>query len=87
MGCGSSSTNPDASSPGDVQTHVVSHKTSSTSTPNPATKAANTPRKLKTNKFKFDKVKIEYFALLGRADPLVQMFEYHGQPYEKVIIE
>ena len=25
--------------------------------------------------------------MLGRADPLVQMFEYHGQPYEKVSIE
>ena len=28
-------------------------------------------------------VKIEYFPVLGRADPLVQMFEYHGQRYTK----
>ena len=32
-------------------------------------------------------IKIKYFPLHGRADPLVQMFEYHGQPYEKINIE
>ena len=25
-----------------------------------------------------------YFELMGRGDPLRQMFEYHGQPYKKV---
>ena len=25
-----------------------------------------------------EKVRIEYFPFLGRADPLIQMFEYHG---------
>ena len=24
-----------------------------------------------------------YFGVLGRADPLTQIFEYHGQPYKK----
>ncbi len=28
-------------------------------------------------------VKFTYFELLGRADPIQQMFEYHGQSYEK----
>lgn len=28
-----------------------------------------------------------YFDLFGRADPLRQMFEYHGQPYKKVSLE
>ena len=91
MGCGSSNTKADGS-PADVQTHVISEKTSPTaaaSTPKPPAKVAKAAAqsKLKTNKFKYDKVKIEYFGLLGRADPLVQMFEYHGQPYEKVSIE
>ena len=34
-----------------------------------------------------DNVRIVYFPMLGRADPLVQMFEYHGQSYEKVVID
>ena len=34
-----------------------------------------------------EKVRIVYFPMLGRADPLVQMFEYHGQKYEKVVID
>ena len=28
-----------------------------------------------------------YFGLQGRGDPLRQMFEYHGQPYDKVSLE
>ena len=28
-----------------------------------------------------------YFGLQGRGDPLRQMFEYHGQPYDKVTLE
>lgn len=34
-----------------------------------------------------DGVRIVYFPMLGRVDPLVQMFEYHGQNYEKVVID
>ena len=30
-----------------------------------------------------DHVTFHYFAGLGRADPITQMFEYHGQPYTK----
>ena len=30
------------------------------------------------------KVEFHYFGLNGRADPLRMMFEYHGQPYEKI---
>lgn len=32
------------------------------------------------------KVTIVYFPILGRGDPLAQMFEYHGQPFEKVAV-
>ena len=32
-------------------------------------------------------IKIEYFPFMGRADPLIQMFEWHGQPYEKIIVD
>ena len=30
------------------------------------------------------KVEFHYFGLNGRADPLRMLFEYHGQPYEKI---
>ena len=32
-------------------------------------------------------VSIMYYPILGRADPLTQMFEYHGQPYRKINVD
>ena len=32
-------------------------------------------------------VNVQYLPMLGLADPLIQMFEYHGQSYNKQIIE
>ena len=34
-----------------------------------------------------DHVRILYFPVMGKVDPLIQMFEFHGQPYEKLIID
>lgn len=34
-----------------------------------------------------NEVTFYYFGFLGRADPLTQMFEYHGQPYNKVTLD
>ena len=36
------------------------------------------------NKVMTSEVTFYYFNIQGRADPLQQMFEYHGQPYKKV---
>ena len=34
---------------------------------------------------KVGEVKVLYFAAPGRADPLIQMFAYHGHPYHKEV--
>lgn len=31
-----------------------------------------------------NEVTFSYFGVMGRGDPLRQMFEYHGQPYKKI---
>jgi len=51
----------------------------------PKTKSEGRPVDWGTNLV--EGVRIVYFPMLGRADPLVQMFEFHGQNYEKVVID
>ena len=34
-----------------------------------------------------NEITFSYFGLMGRGDPLRQMFEYQGQPYKKVDVD